>query len=256
MSGSWGNCHYIRAGDTQIMIDAGQSAKRIIGCLTAAGEDAGQTTAILLTHAHHDHIAGVGVLARRFQLPVYATEGTWYEMRDIGGEIPPAARRVIDPEEKWRIGDLSLEAFPTVHDALESVGYVIRQGDKSLGVATDCGVFTRRMERALANLSLLALEANHDSDMLRNGKYPYYLKKRVAGIHGHLSNADAAAGLLKVLGEATKKVMLAHLSQENNTPEKALAAFDASLTGKGLTGDKRPAIWAAPRYQPSAWLEV
>ncbi len=251
MSGSWGNCHFVRAGETSLLIDAGQSGKRILTNMAMAGcGDGSSLSAILVTHAHRDHIAGVGVLARRLKLPVYATEGTWYEMGPIAEEIPQEFKRIIDCSEKWRIGSLDLEAFPTSHDALESVGYVLRHNDEGIGIATDCGVFTNRMERILQDLPLLVLEANHDVDMLRKGRYPFYLKKRIAGIDGHLSNEDAAAGLLKILGEKTKKVVLAHLSQENNTPEKALKAVGEMLLGKGLT------VSVAPRCTPGEWMSI
>jgi phosphoribosyl 1,2-cyclic phosphodiesterase len=253
MSGSWGNCHFVRAGETSILIDAGQSGKRILTNMAIAGcGDGSCLSAILVTHAHRDHITGVGVLARRLKLPVYATEGAWYEMGAIADEIPQEYKRVIDCSEKWRIGALGLEAFPTSHDALESVGFVLRHQEQGIGVATDCGVFTNRMKEILQDLPLLVLEANHDVDMLRRGRYPAYLKKRIAGIDGHLSNEDAAAGLLKILGRKTKNVLLAHLSQENNTPEKALKAISEALPAQG----PRPALAVAPRCTPGAWISV
>lgn len=251
MSGSWGNCHFVKAGETSLLIDAGQSGKRILTNMAMAGYgDGSSLSAILVTHAHRDHIAGVGVLARRLKLPVYATEGTWFEMGAIAEEIPQEYKHIIDPSEKWRIGSIDLEAFPTSHDALESVGYVLRQDDKGIGIATDCGVFTNRMERILQDLPLLVLEANHDVEMLRKGRYPFYLKKRIAGIDGHLSNEDAAAGLLKILGQKTKQVVLAHLSQENNTPEKALKAVSEMLLGKGLM------LSVAPRCTPGECISI
>jgi phosphoribosyl 1,2-cyclic phosphodiesterase len=251
MSGSWGNCHFVRAGETSVLIDAGQSGKRVLTNMAMAGcGDGSCLSAILVTHAHRDHIAGVGVLARRLKLPVYATEGAWYEMGAIAAEIPEEYKHIIDCSEKWRLGALEMEAFPTSHDALESVGYVLRHQDRGIGIATDCGVFTNRMEQTLQDLPLLVLEANHDIEMLRKGSYPYYLKKRIAGIDGHLSNEDAAAGLLKILGKQTKYVLLAHLSQENNTPEKALKAMAEILPDNG------PALAVAPRCLPGDWIKI
>ena len=251
MSGSWGNCHYIRAGTTSILIDAGQSGKRILSHMEAAGCDpASSLSAILVTHAHSDHIMGVSVLARKFRVEVCATEGTWFEMGAIAEEIPPELRRTIDSEEQWDIGSLRLEAFPTSHDALESVGFVVRDGEATLGIATDCGVFTTRMERVLQGMQALVLEANHDEEMLRTGKYPYYLKRRIAGIHGHLSNDDAAAALTRISGERLRYVLLAHLSQENNTRDKALASAGRGLSGVGTT------MTVAPRSAPGAWIVV
>ena len=251
MSGSWGNCHYIEAGETSILIDAGQSGKRILANMAAAGcRPASLLSAILVTHAHRDHIIGVGVLAGKLNLPVYATEGTWFEMGSIGARIPAELRHTIDSSEKWDIDGLSLEAFPTSHDALESVGYVVRQGKEALGIATDCGVFTSRMERVLRDMQVLVLEANHDTDMLRTGKYPYYLKKRIAGINGHLSNEDAGAALRKIAGEKTRKVILAHLSQENNTGEIAFASVSRAMPEIGQ------ALSIAPRCQPGERVDI
>ena len=251
MSGSWGNCHLIEAGGTTILIDAGQSGKRILTNMALAGCSRDTAlSAIVVTHAHQDHIAGVGVLARRLRLPVYATEGTWFEMGVIADAIPADQKHIIGCEEKWNIGDICLEAFPTSHDALESVGFVLRHGETALGIATDCGVFTSRMERTLQGMQALILEANHDTEMLKNGSYPYYLKRRIAGIEGHLSNDDAGTALARIAGEKTQQVVLAHLSQENNTREKALASVAGALT------DKRPALSVAPRCSPGEWLHI
>ena len=209
-------------------------------------------SAILVTHAHRDHTAGVGVLARRLGVGVYATEGTWFEMGALSLGIPEAQRHTIGSTEQWRIGCLELESFPTSHDALESVGYVVRRegGGGALGIATDCGVFTDRMERLLRGVQILALEANHDADMPRTGKYPHYLKKRIAGIDGHLSNDDAGAALGRIAGGCLQHVMLAHLSQENNTKEKALASVRLALPTEG------PALSVAHRCLPSEWIIV
>ena len=245
MSGSWGNCHYIKGGATSVLVDAGQSGKRILTNMASAGcGSATELSAIILTHAHRDHIAGAGVLARRFSLAVYATEGTWFEMGLMAKEIPAELRHIVDSSETWDIGDLRIQAYPTSHDALESVGFVIRHGEDAMGIATDCGVFTSRMENTLRDIQFLALEANHDIEMLRTGKYPYYLKKRIAGISGHLSNDDAGQALSRIAGGRLQRVMLAHLSQENNTREKALASVSSLLPGNAL------ALSVAPRCIP------
>ena len=251
MSGSWGNCHFISAGETSILIDAGQSGKRILANMKIAGcGDRPSPSAILVTHAHRDHITGVGVLARRMGVPVYATEGAWLEMGDIAGEIPDELKRTIGSAERWTIGSLDLEAFPTSHDALESVGYVIRNENNAIGIATDIGVFTSRMEQVLRDMQILIIEANHDLDMLRTGKYPGYLKKRIAGVDGHLSNDDAGKALTKIFGPKTEKVVLAHLSQENNTREKALDTVVRALP------DISRFLSVAPRCTPGEWIRI
>ena len=249
MSGSWGNCHYVSGGATSILIDAGQSGKRILTNMEMAGcAPASSLSAIVVTHAHRDHTSGVGILARKLGVPVFATEGAWFEMGAIASDIPAEQRRVIDCSERWDIGELGIEAFPTSHDALESVGFVIRHGhDESLGIATDSGVFTNRMEKALRDINLLVLEANHDTHMLRTGHYPYYLKKRIAGVDGHLSNEDAGKALRKIRTHTLRQVLLAHLSQENNTQEKALASVRQELPDADIGID------VAPRCLPGRW---
>ena len=252
MSGSWGNCHFVRAGGTSMLIDAGQSGKRILANMAVAGcGDGSSLSAILVTHAHRDHITGVGVLARRLSLPVYATEGAWFEMGPAAADIPAELRFTIDCCGKWSLGCLDLEAFPTSHDALESVGFVVRHGEEALGIATDSGVFTSRMERVLQGVEVLVLEANHDLEMLRKGKYPQYLKKRIAGIDGHLSNDDAGNALQRIAGDGLRKVVLSHLSQENNTEEKALEAASRALPDKALSF-----FDVAPRFTPGEWLRI
>jgi phosphoribosyl 1,2-cyclic phosphodiesterase len=255
MSGSWGNCHYISAGETSILIDTGQSGRRILTNMAIAGcEPASSLSAIVITHGHRDHVSGAGVLARKLMIPVYATEGAWFEMGEITGEVPAELRHVINPDEIWSIGGLSLEAFPTSHDALESVGYVVRHGrDAVLGIATDSGVFTNQMERALKQARALALEANHDPEMLRTGKYPYFLKARIAGVNGHMSNEDAGKALRKIGCAKLRKVMLAHLSQENNTREKALSSVKQELPSDNIG---RTELYVAPRSVPSEWFTI
>ncbi len=251
MSGSWGNCHYIKGKTTSIIIDAGQTGKRVLANLAQAGLGDGRDLAgILVTHAHRDHVTAVGVLARKLKVPVYATEGTWCQMEEISGPIPDNLRRTVELEGKWRLNELEIQTFPTSHDALESVGYVVRCGGQGIGVATDMGVFTARMAEALQSLECLVLEANHDLDMLRLGRYPVYLKKRISGVSGHLSNEDAGVGLLRVLCSRTRHVVLAHLSEENNTPEKALNCIGGLVAG--YAGEKNPEleILVAPRCTP------
>lgn len=251
MSGSWGNCHYIKSESTEILIDVGQSGKRVLNNMLHAGcGDGKNISGILVTHAHRDHVIGVGILARKLKIPIFATEGTWYEMDRLVGPVPAELRHYIGTEDHWQIGDLKLESFPTSHDALESVGFVIRDRDTSLGVATDCGVFSSRMERCLHNLHGLILEANHDLKMLRNGPYPQYLKQRIAGTEGHLSNEDAALGLKKVIGPLTKHVILAHLSEENNKPGIALQSM------YDILGESTIDIKVSPRCIPGNWMEL
>lgn len=255
-SGSSGNAVYVETATTRVLIDAGQSGKTISAALEeACGRSLRDLDGLLLTHGHRDHITGVGVLARRYHLPVYATEGTWCELDHLPGTIEEEQKHYICAQHSFQIGALKIEPFPVSHDAMEPVGFLLSEGGKTLGIATDSGVFTAQMERALANVNALILEANHDLEMLKNGPYPWPLKKRISGVRGHLSNDRAAHGLLRILGKATHKVLLAHLSAENNDPALALHTVRDILENNQVNLEEVDVV-VAPRYKPSACIEV
>lgn len=250
MSGSSGNAIFVGTKNTRVLIDAGQSGRSVTSSLEeGCNVHIRDLDAILITHAHRDHVAGAGILSRRCNLPVYATAGTWQEMEPLIGPVLPELKNVIDPDKTWQLGDIKIEPFPTSHDALDPVGYILSGGKKTVGIATDSGVFTARMGRALANLDCLILEANHDPEMLRKGPYPWCLKKRIAGDLGHLSNEGAGQALLQTLGEKMKRIVLAHLSEENNRPSLALETVKAILEKNRVLLDDI-AIDVAPRRRP------
>lgn len=256
MSGSSGNSIYIETAETKVLIDAGHSGKGITKALEeGTGVSPVDLDGIMITHAHRDHVHGAGVMSRRYNLPLYATEGTWYEMEPMIGNISPALKNVIGIDESLQIGDLKVETFATSHDAMDSIGYICTSGNKSAGIATDSGVFTARMEKLLRGMDMLVLEANHDPFMLKNSRYPWSLKKRIAGTMGHLSNADAGRALLKTLGEKTKNVVLAHLSEENNKPALALETVQKAFHDNKINLDDVN-ISVAPRYRPGKCINI
>lgn len=256
MSGSSGNAIYLETKKTKILLDAGQTGKKVTSYLKeATGRTPSELNAILLSHSHRDHYLGAGVLSRRYQLPIYATEGTWFETKNLLGELPSGCEHSIEPGKSWEFEDLKIETFPTSHDALDSVGFIFTEKGKSIGVATDSGVFTTRMEQKLKNMECLILEANHDPDLLQKGPYPWSVKKRIASILGHLSNEGAGQALLKVLGNKTNQVILAHLSQENNKPSLAIDTVKNMLTNNQVAIEELD-IFVAPRYQPSPIFNV
>lgn len=255
-SGSSGNAIYIESEGAKVLIDAGLSGKALANAaFQACGIDLAELDALLITHAHRDHILGAGVLARKYKLPVYATEGTWCEMSPLIGPVSSEQKYIIGTKRTWEVGDLKIEAFPVSHDAMEPVGYVLGTGEKNLGVATDSGVMTSRMEKYLRNLDALILEANHDVELLRTGSYPWPLKKRIASILGHLSNESAGQALLRTLGGKTKKVILAHLSEENNKPALALKTVKEELALNQVNLAEVD-IFVAPRYEPSPRVSI
>lgn len=256
MSGSSGNAIYIESQKAKVLIDAGQAGKTLTRALReSCGVDPGDLDAILITHAHRDHIHGAGIMSRKYDLPLYATEGTWCEMEPLVGKIKPEKQMYLQNNASLELGDLKIETFPTSHDAMEPVGFICGYGDKSVGIATDSGVFTTAMGNKLRNVACLVLEANHDTEMLNKGPYPWYLKRRIASILGHLSNESAGGALLRTMGEKTKNVILAHLSEENNRPALALQTV-LEILGKNQVSLEEVDITVAPRYRAGMCIRI
>ena len=187
---------------------------------------------ILITHEHMDHIKGLGVVARRHGIPMYATKGTIdaiMENRSVG-EIDGSLFRVIRPEVPFRIGDMTVQPISTSHDAADPVAYVMRREQKSMAVITDLGKYDDYIVDKLQGLDVLLLEANHDVHMLQVGVYPYYLKQRILGEKGHLSNELSGQLLSRVLHDRFRKVVLGHLSKENNYPQLAYESVKMEIT--------------------------
>jgi phosphoribosyl 1,2-cyclic phosphodiesterase len=240
-SGSKGNCAYLRGEHGALLIDAGLSAREALRRLGSAGKDASLVEAILITHEHTDHLRGAEVLARRLGVPVYATGGTLEAFARKFGSSPVVTRRCRNAEP-FLVGDFCIEPFATSHDALEPCGFRIAEGDLRIGCCTDTGIITAGIMDRLASCDAVLLESNHCPDMLLNGPYPAYLKSRIRSKRGHLSNPDAAAVLQK-LADHIHMAMLAHLSEINNTHDRALAS---ALEGLGFYSDQ-VAVTVAPQ---------
>lgn len=217
-SGSSGNCIFAASDATNLMIDAGISGKRIEAGFNEIGYSTKDMAGILITHEHSDHISGLGVVARRYEIPIYATRGTReaiLKCKNVG-EIPIDLFREIQPDMEFSIGDITVKPISISHDAAEPTAFVLRQGSKSMGVMTDLGRYDGYIVDRLQNLDVLLLEANHDVHMLQVGTYPYYLKQRILGDKGHLSNELSGRLLGEVLHDGFKMAVLGHLSKENN----------------------------------------
>lgn len=233
-SGSSGNALYARGGNTHLLIDAGMSGTKIAKELEKIGVAPGELSGILITHEHMDHIAGVGVLSRRFNLPVYANEATWEAMRPKLGAIDPANERVFESGIDFYIDDMDIFPFRTPHDAAESVGFSITAGQCKLTIATDLGAVKDSWLSHAEKSDILLLESNHDVDMLKSGRYPYELKRRILGKHGHLSNDDAGKAAVELVRRGVRTVILGHLSGENNFPELAYRSVACALEEAGI----------------------
>lgn len=226
-SGSEGNGLIVEAGNTRVLLDCGFGIGDTAARLARLGLEPEALDAIIVTHEHGDHVGGVAGLARKHELPVYLTYGT---LTALGGRRSAMAQiTVIDSHTPFSIGDIEVRPYPVPHDAREPAQYVFGDGKSSLGVLTDTGSSTPHIETMLSGLDALVLECNHDLDMLENSKYPPHLKQRIAGRLGHLDNASAAQLLASVDCSRLQHFVAAHLSQQNNTPQRARAAVAQAL---------------------------
>ena len=231
-SGSSGNCIYIGSEQAHMLVDIGISGKKMEAGLNSIDLTGRDLDGILITHEHSDHIKGLGVIARRYGIPVYATEGTIDAMVKSGslGKLPEGIFREIREDEPFAVKDLTINPFTIPHDAAQPVGYRVECGESSVGIATDLGNYNEYIVENLQNLDALLLEANHDIRMLQVGKYPYYLKQRILGEKGHLSNENAGRLLCRLLHDNMKAIFLGHLSRENNYEELAYETVCSEVT--------------------------
>lgn len=222
-SGSSGNCIYVGSDNTHILIDAGISKKRTEMGLRANDIDLKDISAIMITHEHIDHINGLGVISRKYEIPIYATGKTIEEIKRNKklGEIPEDIYVEIKEDRHFNIGDLEICPFAISHDAVQPVAYRVNCGGKAVAVATDMGKYNDYIVSNLENLDALVIEANHDIRMLLAGTYPYYLKQRILGDRGHLSNEMSGRLINDILHDGIKHILLGHLSKENNYEELA-----------------------------------
>lgn len=231
-SGSSGNCIYVGSDTTHLLVDVGISGKKTEAGLKELDLSMRDIDGIFITHEHADHIAGLGVLARKYEVPIYATGGTIEAIRKCSGvgEIPEELFQRVRADEKIIIKDIVCNPMKISHDAAEPVAYRISHGREKIGIITDLGTYNDYTVECLRGMDALLLEANHDVNMLQVGPYPYYLKQRILGDRGHLSNERAGQLLCDLLHDNLKAVMLGHLSKENNLPELAYEAVRVEVT--------------------------
>lgn len=231
-SGSSGNCIYAGSETTHLLVDTGISKKRIEQGLNTLDIKGEELNGILITHEHIDHIQGLGVFSRKYEIPIYATHGTIEGIKNCKslGKMSEGLLHEIAVDQPLELGDLTVHPFAISHDANEPSGYRIEQGDKSVAVATDIGIYDEYTVKNLKNVNALVLEANHDIHMLEVGPYPYPLKRRVMGDKGHLSNELSGRLLCDILHDDLKQVVLGHLSKENNYPELAYETVKLEVT--------------------------
>jgi len=226
-SGSRGNATLIESGDTRLLLDCGFAARELERRLARLDVEPESLNGILVTHEHQDHIKGVGVLARRYRIPVWLTHGTLLSGRL--GEMPEI--HLVQGQLGLTIGGIGVESYSVPHDAREPVQYVFNANGSRLGVLTDSGMITPHILEMLTACSALLLECNHDNGMLANGPYPPYLQRRVGGNLGHLNNRQAAQLLGHLEHAGLECLVAAHLSEKNNTPELVREALISAVPG-------------------------
>ena len=248
-SGSNGNCIYVEAGGVKLLFDAGISGKQAQLRLEQFGRDVRQVDALILSHDHTDHVRCAGIYQRKFSLPIYATPKTFSATAERYklGRVDDV--RHFTPGSVLRFGAVSVETIPTPHDGVDGVVFVVDDGRSRLGILTDIGHVFADLPGVIASLDAVLLESNYDPQMLANGPYPGFLKQRIRGPGGHLSNLEAAELLAATAGGRMKWAALGHLSEQNNHPRIALQ------THRAVFGDELP-LHIAGRYEPTSVLEV
>lgn len=233
-SGSRGNASLVSGGNTKLLVDCGVSGKSVTSALADVDVYPEDISAIAVTHEHIDHIAGIGVMMRRYHIPVWANAATWTAMESQVGKIDKSLVNIFDNDSSFEIGEIGVKPFSIPHDAADPVGYSFMCGNEKVAVATDIGELKKDLFEAIRGSKTVLLESNHDVNMLEIGKYPPQLKRRIRGKLGHLSNDDAgrAAEFLVRLG--TERIILGHLSEENNYPELARQTVICVLNDAGI----------------------
>lgn len=231
-SGSSGNVTYIESAEKKILIDCGLSGKKVAALMNQIDRDPADLDGILVTHEHRDHVHGVGVMARKYNLDIYANEKTWSAMDHIVGKIDTEQKHIFEMGKTMTIGDIDIESFGVSHDAVAPQFYNFHKDNKSFVILTDTGYVSDRMRGIISNADAYLFESNHDLEMLRMGRYPWNLKQRIIGDKGHLSNEDGALALTEIIGDKTKRIYLGHLSKDNNVKELA------HLTAEGILREK------------------
>lgn len=253
-SGSSGNATYIEAGNARLLIDAGLSCKRITELLEKIGVDPRTLSAILITHEHIDHVRGVNILSKKYDIPVYANADTWSVLKAPLRDVAAKNVCVFESDRDFYLAGARILPFSVPHDAVHCVGFTVSAQGHKVGVCTDLGHVDARILSILSGCDLLLFEANHDVDMLMAGSYPYLLKKRILSGNGHMNNDDCGRALVKLHETGVKNVILGHLSQENNYPALAMIAVRSVLEEAGIANDMQIAV--AAREEPTGVFEI
>ena len=254
-SGSSGNSLFVETSNTKILIDAGESAKKIESALNSINVDINDIDAVLVTHEHSDHIKGLPTLYKKFNVPIYANRETWDAMPEVASKVGDENQNLFLANENFDIGDLKIFPFSTPHDAANPCGFNIYYKDQKISVATDLGHIDSKIIKNLEDSSFILLEANYDPNILKCSRYPYSLKQRIAGPNGHLSNEVAGKAISYLMHSGLSNVMLGHLSKENNFPELAYKTVVDELFQNNFDENKIK-IGVTSRSNPSGIIDL
>ncbi|NGP45225.1 MBL fold metallo-hydrolase [Bacillaceae bacterium SIJ1] len=232
-SGSTGNAFFIQTPTQKWLVDAGLSCKKIEASLEKIGQQAKDLNGVLVTHEHSDHIKGLDVLSRKHQLPIYANMATWNAMERHLSKVPLEQKFTFDTASTQSFGDLDIESFAVSHDAAEPMFFHFHHEGKRVAIVTDTGYVSDRIKGVVKDADCLVFEANHDVQMLRMCRYPWNVKQRILSDVGHVCNEDAGVALSEIIGDATKRIYLAHLSKDNNMKDLARLSVAQTLEAKG-----------------------
>ena len=251
-SGSSGNAFYIESDKERLLVDAGLSGKQLDRLFSEIHVDPAKLSGILVTHEHGDHIKGLGIIARKYNLPIYANEKTWKAMERSIGKLTIDQKFHFNMEEVKTFGDIDVESFGVSHDAAEPMFYTFRHNNKKVALVTDLGYVSERIKKTIEDADAYIFEANHDVSMLRMSSYPWSVKQRILGDSGHVSNEDCGLALCDIIGNETKRIYLAHLSKDNNMKDLARMSVDNILQERGINID----IFDTDPMRPTALYEV
>jgi phosphoribosyl 1,2-cyclic phosphodiesterase len=255
-SGSSGNCYYLGNEFHGILIDAGISAGSIRKFLKDMSIPMQSVMGVLVTHNHIDHVRGLEVLTRKNNLPAFTTNKIWDSILSPRMRISSDCIRKIPLQKKFHLAGFDIEAFPVCHDAPETIGFQICSGGKKITIATDLGHICHTSAPYIRDANLLVIESNYDEEMLENGRYPHFLKARIKSDSGHLGNHQTSAFLADIINDDMSHICLAHLSKNNNTPEKALQTLQRTLSDRSIYLNEKQQILILNRNMPNEIIEL
>lgn len=255
-SGSSGNCYYVGKQDEGLLVDAGVNAKQIVTGLVKNDLSMKNIKAILITHDHIDHVKGLEVLTKNAPVPIYAHSDCLQGLAEGNAtkKVDSGLFHEIEPMQPFEICGITIEAFPVMHDGRGAVGYHFNYEGHTLTIATDIGMLDKVVKEQIRKADNLVIEANYDVEMLEKGSYPYILKQRISGPFGHLSNEESARFVAEVYHTGMKNIMLCHLSENNNTPERALQCLYQQFRKKHVRPDVNTSIFPLPRHKSTGFV--